>query len=213
MSTVDLSNVSAKDLEKALKVKQKEEIKQREENKKAYEQRRDETVFAMIEAADVNHSRTQLFKSMMHQMFDEQKSELDKYAGGLSKHSKGGFSLTHSSGEYRVTRTLKSQPKWDERADEAVTLIKEFLDAKLKNTKHYSLIHTLLERNKSGELSYPMVMRLIEIKDEYDDKRWVKAMSLLIESFERVYSGYGYEFYRRNKEGQFEKIEINFTSL
>ena len=213
MSTIDLTNASAEELQKALAVKQKEERQRKLEAKASYEKQRDENIMEMINDALVVSSQTEKFKKLMHSTFDYQKELLDKYSGGLRKNSKGGFSLVHSSGNYKIVRSLKSQPKWDERADEAVALINEFLEAKLKRTKHYQIIHTLLEKNKAGELSYPMVMRLIEIKDSYEDPRWVRAMELLIESFERVYSGYGYEFYTKSKDGSFEKIEINFTAL
>lgn len=212
MQTIDLTSCSSEELEKALKQKRAAEQEQRKKAKKEYEKKRDQSIESAINRAIKVGAAVKFFKDEMHKIFTEQHDDLQKYVG-LSAHSKGGFSLVHSNGLFKMTRTLKSQPKWDERADEAVNLMNEFINDKLKRTKHYGIIKALIEKNKAGELSFPMVMKLIELKDEYDDERWQKAMELLIESYGRSYSGYGYDFYVKDAEGKWDKIDINFTSI
>ena len=210
----DFSGMSTQEIEAILQKRKAEEREQEKKARKDYERRKDEKVMHMITVAQTINAGVVMFKNECHKEFDEQVEELKKYAGGLRKNSKGGFQLVSSDGRYKMVRSVKSLPTWDERADEAVTLINEFLEDKLKRTKHFPMIKTLLEKNKAGELSYPMVMRLHEIKDDYDDKRWVKAMQLLEESYSRQYSGYSYEFYIKNEDtGKYEMIPLNFSQL
>lgn len=202
-----------KELELELKARKEESRKARKAAKEEYESKRDSAVNAMIFAAISQSERVKEFKKSIHAMFDEQAELRKQYAGGLSKNSKGGFTLATKDGKMKVTRRLSSIPNWDERAEEAVNLINDFLESKLKRTKAYNAIRALIEKNKAGDLSYSMVMRLQSIRDDYDDPRWVKGMELLEESYERVYSGYGYDFRVQDEHGRWEKIEINFHSL
>lgn len=212
MST--LEGLSTEDLRKALAEREAAEIAAREEEKKQYEKERDEIVETMVAKASELNEVLSSFKKGLHAVFDDHRERLSKY-GGIRSSSKGGFSLVHSGGEIRATRTRSTQPVWDERSTKAVELIGDFLrdTVKKKDVKLFEILYDFIQKNDKGELEYAKVLHLFKHKDKYTDPRWVEGLTLIQESYSVNLTGYGYEFSMKDSEGKWQKIEINFTAL
>jgi hypothetical protein len=210
----DVANMSTEELEKLLVARKKAEKIQREKERKEYEVGIDEIVKSAISDVVDLSFMLKTFKNKLHELFEVQENKLASY-GKITKKSKGGFSMTHSTGEFRITRTRSTTPQWDERSTKALTLIEEFLrdTVKKKDANLFEILYSFIKKGDKGELEYAKVMHLLSHKDKYDDARWVEGLNLIQESYSIHFKGYGYDFYQKDKEGKWSKIEINFSQL
>src|SRR5690606_1988361 len=164
MTTVEkpVSEMTTKELEEFLKAKKREESAKRERERVKYEKERDSAVEHLMETAQEASLALNRLKDVVTVIMDEQHRKLDDY-GLLRKNSKGGFHVTNSDGTARVTRRIDSDPKWDERAEKGVALIKEFLadTVKKRDKKLFEILLSFLERNKAGDLEYAKVLTLM----------------------------------------------------
>ena len=209
-----IHEMTSKEIEVLMKEKRAAEQKQYDKEKKEYEAERDAKVLELLHKAEAVNEALTAFKNTCHETFEAHKERLDKY-GGIRSNSKGGFSLTHSNGNLKATRIRSTMPQWDERSEKAIELISDFLrtTVKKRDAKLFEILISFIQKNEKGELEYAKAMHLFKHRDKYSDERWVKGLDLIHESFSTILRGYGYEFSTKDKEGKWEKIDINFTSL
>lgn len=214
MTQENLDTATTKELEAALKKSKEKEAKRLAAEKEKYEKERDTLIAAMITNAGMFNEKLRLFKEELHAKMDEQAERLSSY-GKMRGNSKGGFSLVSNDGQMKVTRTRSTEPHWDERSTKAILLIHEFLSdtVKKRNKKLFDILISFLEKNANGDLEYNKVMTLIQHEDKYDDPRWKEGLRLIKESHSTHLRGYGYEFFLKNSEQKWHKIQINFTSI
>ena len=213
-ATKDPKEMSAKELQALLADKLKEEKAQADREKKAYERKRDETInFLINRALEVSGALADL-KELCETKMEEQAEHLNNY-GMIRSNSKGGFSITNTEGDFRITRRRDTEPKWDERSLKAQDLIKEFLTetVKKRDLKLYQILISFIERNDQGDLEYARVMNLLQHADKYDDPRWVEGLKLIKESYSNHLKGFGYELKRKGKNGKWETVGLQFSSL
>ncbi|WP_107039933.1 DUF3164 family protein [Brumimicrobium mesophilum] len=209
-----IHEMTSKEIEVFMKKKRAAEQKAYEKEKKEYEDERDATVLDLIYKAEAVNEALKEFKNTCHETFEAHKERLDKY-GGIRSNSKGGFSLTHANGNMKATRIRSTTPQWDERSEKAIELISDFLrtTVKKRDAKLFEILISFIQKNDKGELEYAKAMHLFKHRDKYDDPRWVKGLDLINESFSIAFRSYGYTFSVKDKEGKWENIDINFTSL
>lgn len=209
-----LEGLTTEELRKVLAEREKQEKEDRLKTKQAYEQRRDRTVTVFVDQAQAFAKQMREFKKKAAEMMEKQQAELVKYAG-LPKHSKGGFSITSSDNEFRVTRTRSTKPIWDERSQEAVNLIHEFLESTVKkrDKKIFDILISFIAKDEAGNLEYDKVMTLLHHEDKYDDPRWKKGLELIRESYRIDQTGFGYDFYIKDVEGKWERIDLSFPTI
>lgn len=201
-------------LEQMLAKKKAAKKAKREKERKEYEKNRDESVIDMTDKAKILGTKMVEFKKLCHELMDHQSAKLKEY-GSMNKNSKGGFSITHSSGELRVTRTRSTQPHWDERSQKAVELIKDFLGDTVKKRDQdlYEILISFIQKNEKGDLEYDKVMHLLSHEDKFTDKRWMEGLKLIKESYSVHVRGYGYEFKVKDDQGKWLSIPLNFSSI
>lgn len=211
----DLSNLTTAELEEMLAKKKKQEAKKLEAEKQAYENNRDKKVNNIITTAKTFFKELSEFKQYCHIEMDEQAVKLAEY-GKIRSNSKGGFTVSNTDDDMRVTRRRDTEPVWDERATKAVELIKDFLGDTIKkrDVQLYNILIGFLEKNTQGDLEYADVMQLYKHENEFDDPRWKEGLRLIKESYSNHLKGYGYEFkYKDEVSGKWVKILLNFSSL
>ncbi len=211
---VDISKLSSAELKKHLADKEKSEKSALEKERKAYEAARDEMTDKVIRTVMALSRELGEFKTFCHIEMEKQQSALESY-GKIRSNSKGGFSITNSDDTVRITRRRDTEPAWDERSTKAVELIKEFLSETIKkrDLKVYEILMGFLERNAKGDLEYSRVMDLYKHEDKFDDPRWKEGLRLIKESFSNHFKGFGYEFKIKDKEGKWQNLLLNFSSL
>lgn len=211
---METKELTTEQLEQMLAERKKKEREEREKKRKEYEERRDSKIQLMVMQAVEFQNSLKQWKAELHQAFEKQMEELVEY-GALRSNSKGGFSLVHSSGEFKAVRTRSTQPSWDERSTKAIELISDFLKdtVKKRDQKIYEVLISFIQKNEKGELEYSKVMHLFKHRDKFDDPRWVEGLNLINESYSVHLRAYGYEFYKKSTDGKWDKIEINFTAI
>lgn len=211
---IDISKMSASEIEALLKEKQKQEKAESLKKREAYETMRDKKVNQMIKSAIDLQAHMLRFKQKCYDYFEEAKSDAAAY-GDIRKNSKGGFSLRARDTGARAALVRNVKHSYDERADMALELVKEFLETTVKkrSLQDYKAISTLIQKNKQGDLEPSRVAALLAIKDNYDDDRWIKGMQLLQEAYYVRDISMNIEFSKPNKQGKDEAIILTFSSL
>ena len=208
------SELTAEELKALLANKEKQEKAAKEEARKNYEVERDSAIGSLISEAYRLSVMLKAFKDEAHKVMEEQAEKLEQY-GGIRSNSKGGFSLTDSKGNQRVTRRRDTEPVWDERATKGVDLLKDFLGdtVKKRDLKLYEILIKFLERNEKGDLEYAKVMDLLQHEDKFDDPRWVEGLKLVKEGYSISLKAFGYEFKVKGTDGKWGSLVLNFSSI
>lgn len=212
--SIDLSEISTAELEALLKMKQQEDRERRARDRENYEQKRDELVAELVQRAHVLHMQMRDFKQYAIDRLEEFREIANAY-GDIRRNSKGGFSIRHRATNEMVSLDRNAVPEYDERAALAETLIKEFLEDKVKkrDLPTYRTIMALMERNKQGDLTVSRIASLLKVRDNYEDERWVKAMNLFEESFRIREISYSVSFYKKTLLEKDEAISLTFASI
>lgn len=199
------------ELAKVEKTKRSELAKKR----KAYEKNREARIQKIVKGViKIEQSMIQ-FKNEVSELMALQHSELDEF-GMVPTKSKGGFSIISNDGNFKITRSRDTDPKWDETAIKGTNLIKEFLvqqGQKQVDPAIYELLMSLLEKNNQGELEFSKVMLFIQHEDKFTDPLWLEGLRLLKEGYHVEFKKFGYQFFKKNEEGKFKAISINFSNL
>lgn len=213
MAEKSIHELSAEELKQLLAEKTAKEAAEKKAERDKYEQDKDLFVKRIFGDAVAYHTILRDFKNELHQEFDKHEEVLANY-GGIRGNSKGGFSLTTTDGNHRVRRTRATTPQWDERSKKGEALIIEFLKEQIQDERLHKLVMSFLERNDKGELEYSRVMNLLNMKNEFDDERWLKGLELMQESYSLTLRAYSYEFQHKNSStGKWERLELNFASI
>lgn len=215
METKTIDQMSSVELEKLLAEKRREEEKERKRQRGIYEKNRDAMIIKLSHTAKEISVALKVFKAYVFKEI-ENFQELAQEYGDIRSNSKGGYSLRTTDGTFKVVYERNILNEFDERADMALSLIKDYLESSVKkrDLKSYKIISTLLTRNKAGDLNVSRVIQLLELRSEFDDERWLKAMQLLEESYRDRPIAYGVSFYRLNeKTGKDELIPLSFSSV
>ncbi len=211
---MDTKDLTREQLEELLAKKKAEEKQERAQKRQDYEQKRDELVSQVMSRAKVLQDQMRDFKQYVIKQLEDFRTTAAEY-GDIRSNSKGGFSLRHRETQEIVSLDRNAVSEYDERASMAEDLIKEFLEDKIKkrDLPSYRTIMALIERNKQGDLTPSQVAKLLKVRDNYEDERWVKAMQLFEESFRIREISYSVSFFRKDKMGKDVAISLTFASL
>lgn len=211
---MEATTMTTEQLKAELLKREKEERAAKQRQRDEYEKERNVMVSNMVkEAAELENMLLQFKKRCMHKI-EEFRERANQY-GDIRSHSKGGFRLRSSETQEVVSLDRNSVPDYDERANMAEDLIKDFLsDAiKKKDQQTFRTISALMERNKKGDFTPSRIASLMKVRDNYTDERWVKAMQLFEESFLVRDISYSVSFYRKDEMGKDTSICLSFASL
>lgn len=209
-----IEDMTDKEIEQYLQEKKKKQQQKLEREKKAYEKKRDQLIKRIVaQAIELNVALAE-FKSECDEEMQLQHERLDEY-GLIRGNSKGGFSITDQNDEMRITRTFDSKPRWDERAEKAENLIREFFETTIKkrDRKLAEMLLSYMTKDKAGNLRYSSVMKLIQHEDKYDDPRWKEGIRLLKDSYNSTFSKFYYHIQTRDESGEWNTIELNFSKV
>ncbi len=210
----DLEKLSSKELEELLAEKRKKERMEYEARRLQYEKDRDELVKNLIAVAEQISKLIATFKIEAVNNLTKFKERALEY-GDIRSNSKGGFSLRTSDGKMKVVFQRDTRSEYDERADLAEELLREFLGdmVKKRDQQAYEIITGLLQRGQKGDFNPAAISALIKMEDKYSDPRWLKAMKLFKESFNTRLIAYGVSFYKQDNLGKDKPIILSFSAL
>ena len=212
---IDINNLSEKELQEALQKKQGEKREQEKLARTTYETQRDLLVKNLVTEAVNLNKKMAAFKGKALTLLDEFRDTAYKY-GDVRSNSKGGFALRNTEQSMRVSYDRNSKSEYDERANLAEDLLKEFLTDKVKkrDQKAYRLVTSLLTRNKAtGDYNPVSINSLLAIEDNYDDQRWKKAMKLFKESYNNILISMSVSFFIKDELDKDLPVPLTFASL
>lgn len=209
-----MSKMTAAEIEAYLAEAKKREKSEYAEKKKQYEAYRDKMVREMVSEAEELNKKLAAAKAKWMNGLKKFMEKARKY-GDVRSNSKGGYSLRTSDSKKLVVYEHNSKPEYDERADMAENLLREFLEDMVKKAdkKSYNVIVSLMSRNKRGDFNTSRINSLLSIKDNYDDERWQRAMKLFEESYNNRIISNSVSFYKQDENGKDQHISLNLTSL
>jgi len=215
--SINIEELTPEQIEKLqadLAAKKSKAIKEKKRARMNYEKNRDKNIKNLVGRGKSLSNILAEFKMLISKEMEAQHQALTAY-GEIRGNSKGGFSITSSDGNMRVTRTRDTEPYWDERGTKAVAMLKEFLEetAKKRDKDLFEILMGFLAKNDKGDLEYSRVFHLLKHRHAFTDPRWTEGLNLLEESFQTNLKGYGYEVKVRATEGKWDSVDLNFTSL
>jgi len=216
MEQIDLSKISAEQLERLLEQKRQQEHEEKIKRREAYEGIRASVVRNIEQkvrtvASDVLGlfrfvcDETEAFKSVMAEY------------GQLIRADQLTFSL--KEGNFKVEVKTNKVKKFDERADVAASRLIEFLQEWIRSSEKglddpmYQLAMTLLERNRYGDLDYKSVSKLYALEERFNRPEYSAIMSLFRESNIVEGTATNFYFYERTEMGVWRKLEPSFNRL
>lgn len=216
MGKIDLSKVSASELEELLKEKKEQERTAALKKRDAYEGIRAELV-GKIE------KQVRGVTLDVQALFDFVKNETTAFYnvmceyGQLRRHGQMGYTLVE--GNFKIEVKSNKVKGFDERADVAATKLIEFLRKWIEGTEKgesdpmYQLAMTLLERNKYGDLDYKSVSKLYDLEERFNDPEYSDIMRLFKESNVTEKNAINYYFYELTDMGVWKKLEPSFNRM
>lgn len=212
-NTID--QMSTDELKAYLAQREKSDADRLKKEREEYEKKvNDATERIVIDAKEL-HAKMQTFFNDTTSSLREMRDLLNQY-GEIKSTSKGGFHRVTADGKSKVVYRYTTVCAWDERAEKAESLLRDFLTdfVKKRDLQMYKVISALLERNKEGNLEYSRIQSLYSQEQEFDDPRWKEAIRLFKESFKPVDSKMRIEVYQKSPEsGKWEPITLNLSSL
>lgn len=218
MSELNLKNLSAeerKHLMEQLAAEQRAERKKENKKRAEYEKNRERRIQKVVKGVMKIEQLMSDFKDDLAVMMEEQHAELDEF-GLVPTKSKGGFSIISKDGAFKITRSRDTDPKWDETAHKGVELVQQFLmeeGAESAKPGIFNLLMGLISKNDNGELEYSKVMQFIKHEGEFDAPKWKEGLRLIKEGYTINFKKFAYQFYKKDAEGKFKAISINFSNL
>jgi hypothetical protein len=205
---------SVEELEAMLKEKRDAEKQEYAKKREAYENNRNNMVERLVSVAQALHDDMSMFKQRTIMELEDFRKEAEAY-GEIRSHSKGGFTLRNSDGSMKVMYERNVVSEYDERADMAEELLKDFLGdmVKKRDAAAYEVITGLLQRGSKGEFNPAAISALLKMEDKFDDDRWTKAIKLFKESYNSRLVAMNVSFYIKNDMEKDEAIKLTFSSI
>jgi hypothetical protein len=210
----NVAEMSTQELEQFVAQRKNEERKAREKAKQSYVEERDAMILELVSQAKNVHDLLTRFKTKVAEAVDRQQESLTNY-GMIRANSKGGYSIVNEAETFKITRERSTKPSWDERGAKGIELIKDFLEdcVKKKDLQMFQILMAFIAKNNNNDLEYAKVMELIKHKNYSNDPRWLEGIQLVEESYTVNFRKYGYQFYKKNEQGSWEQIDLNFSTV
>lgn len=210
MSNIDISQLSAEQLEAALAEKREAERKDREAKRASYEALREETLEELSETAEQLSLALERFNSKAFTQMRILYELLQDYSK-RHKDGKGNFEIKNE--EFKIMFKKQGKGTFDERSVQAEKHIIDFVNSKFEDdVDTRDLIMSLLERKK-GDLDVDLIQKLYAMEDRFDDDNWREGIRLLKESYSYNHSKDYLAFFKKDRNNQWKGINLNFSNF
>ncbi|MFA6843882.1 MAG: DUF3164 family protein [Sphaerochaetaceae bacterium] len=126
---------------------------------------------------------------------------------------KGNLTLTTFDGQYKVSLKVSDRQSFTE----GVYLGKEIIDKCIErwsngaNANLKIIVNQAFQLNQSGKMDIVKILSLrkLDIKDE----EWKKAMDIISDSIQVDMTKTYFQIYKRNKEGVYQHVNLNFSDM
>jgi hypothetical protein len=133
--------------------------------------------------------------------------------GGVKQAGKGNYSLTSFDKKLKIEVNVQDRIEFDDQIQVAHAKIKEYLAEITKDTTNTDLLQivNLAFQTSKGKMDVKRVLGLFELKITHP--KWLSAMELIKNSINRNSSKRYVRVWEKDVNGEYEAIDLNFSSL
>jgi hypothetical protein len=172
----------------------------------------DATAFKQSKKALALHNSLVAFKKEIMDECDALYEQM-KADAHIKTSQKGSYAITSFGGEVKIEMTIQDRVAWKEpEIGFAKAKIFEYLKSELgdKQEAVRKLIYTAFETS-GGKLDTKRILGLLKL--EINDATWKAGIELLKQSMQVVDSKRYVRVFVRDAEGEYQPIDLNFSSL
>lgn len=213
---VDVSRMSAEQLEALLRQKKAEEQSAAEARRKAYEGLKNDVI-------DTIEGKVRQTVGIVRELYDAVVSETGAFYETMKEYgmlkSTEQRSYTLQSASFKIEVKSNKIKRFDERADIAASRLIEFLNSWIRGRSNgesdpmYRLAMAMLERNRYGDLDYKSISKLYEMEAQFNDPEYSAIMQLFKESNVVEGAAVNFYFYEKDKLGNWRRLEPSFNRM
>ena len=216
METITLnkpaSELTLEELKALTAQREQSELSEKQKAREAYETLRDDSITSMVSYAIQLNESLKGFKKSSFEVIETLYKMLQEHSNRHAQ-GKGNVTLDTADGQFRVVFKRSDNTRFDERATQAEAHILDFLTSEYPEGSNTSkLIRSLLERKK-GQLDKNLVLKLIGMKNDFDNEHWKMGIDLLQESIVPDETRFYAEYFYRSNDGEWLPIVLNFAKL
>lgn len=206
--------MTAAELEELLAEKKQAERLAKAKKERDYIKYRDNFVMAAIsEMADISSQMQQLKQrllkvgnethDLMYEIFDKEPKEMKS------------FTLVTEDQAFKLEIQRAEVQQLNETAEVAISEIKDLLREKFanRNKTMYGMFETVLMKNNKGDYDPRLVAKLRKFESDVNDERFSKALDTLSDAHYVAETSMYVRGYIRSKEGKYEVIPMQFSSI
>lgn len=209
-----LSELTPDELEQHLAELKKESKVAAKRAQKEFERDRDEFIDKMINEFRTAHAELKSLKDRSVRHSIELHERMFKVHAKEPK-KVNSFSLVNEAGDKKLVIDRQERSEFTEEANVAIQGIQEFFKTKFASRSKtiYNLLDTLLMKNRKGDYDPKLLAKLRQQVKAIDDPELNKNFELL-ESSQRVVGSATYvRAYKRDEQGKWQDIVLQFSAL
>ncbi len=208
MQAIDLSKLSAEELQAELKKRENA----REEERKVYKQMVDEQIGGIVlELKKVSQSLSDVKLSV----FDDLKTLLSLKSNVYNtKNGQQSHTFSDKKGN-SITYGFRVLDSWDDTVNAGIDKVKDFLKSLAKDEETGRLvevINRLLKKDAKGNLKASRVLELIKIADDFNNEDFKDAVKIIQTAYAPIRSAYFIEASYTNSQGKKIGIPLSISS-
>ena len=148
---------------------------------------------------------------------DKMEKELNKYLQKVAKeyglHWKGNAQLISFDERFKIEVNISERLDYNEKLQLAKQLIDNCINrwSENANANLKAIVINAFNVDKKGKISLRRVLSLRKYRIK--DKEWEKAMELINESLSVVFSKQYINFYKKDADGKWEQVKLNFSAI
>ena len=211
---MEQKELTVEELREQLAKAEAKEKKEQQSRKLAYEDKRSKYVESIVSQFEELAPKLKALKNSSLQEGNLLNKEMYEVFGKESKSQKS-ITLKNSTDTMKVEITHQDKFTFDETAQVHIDTIRNVLEKKFSkvNKTMYKALTLLLSRNKQGDWNASNVLKLRQVAEEINDSILTTAVKELLLSAQFSGTSDYVRAYKRNKEGKYTPIVIQFSTL
>jgi len=130
----------------------------------------------------------------------------------IKKTGKGNYSITSFDKKIKIEVSIQERIEFDDLIQVAQEKINEFLSVKTGSIdEDLRQIINLAFKTTKGQMDAKRVLSLFKLNIKH--KKWLEAMDILKKSINRNVSKRYMRIWKKNEQGEYKAVELNFSAL
>ena len=176
-----------------------------------YDKRKERKLYTLLKRADALNKQLSLFK---HELFISTDSLYDELfrEHNMERTGKGNYTMFNFDKSIKVEVSVQDMVDFDDRITVAQAKINEYLELKLQGAdQDLSILVNNAFKTTKGRLDKSRIFGLFQLKITHP--MWAEAMELIKQSITSNSTRRYAQIYRRQEDGKYVQVQLNFASL